>query len=204
MPAFGGIILCGGKSSRMGQAKAWLPFGAEVMLQRTIRIVGAVADPVVVVAAPGQELPALPGEVLIARDELEGRGPLQGLAAGLSALGRQAECAFLASCDLPFLRTELVKRICSMLPVDGGSTAIAAPFVEGRFHPLAAAYRTSVLPAVQQLLTEGTLRLTTLLELLPTRAIAPEELKLVDPELDSLRNINTPQEYEAALKSLGH
>jgi molybdopterin-guanine dinucleotide biosynthesis protein A len=67
----GGIILCGGRSSRMGQPKAWLPFGDEVMLQRIVRIVRAVVDPVVVVAAPGQDVPELP-DVQVIRDQ----GPL--------------------------------------------------------------------------------------------------------------------------------
>ena len=56
----GGIVLCGGQSSRMGRPKALLPFGPEVMLERVVRILSAVARPIVVVAAPDQELPPLP------------------------------------------------------------------------------------------------------------------------------------------------
>src|SRR5436309_3861988 len=81
-----GIILAGGKSSRMGLPKATLPFGPELMLQRVVRLLSAVVQPIVVVAAPNQELPPLPGNVLLARDEREARGPLEGLFAGLSAL----------------------------------------------------------------------------------------------------------------------
>src|SRR5262245_66061476 len=98
----GGIVLCGGKSSRMGRPKAWLPFGDEVMLQRVVRIVREVVEPVVVVAAPGQDVP-LPPEVEIVRDEVEGRGPLAGLAAGLTALEGKVDAAYLSSCDVPFL-----------------------------------------------------------------------------------------------------
>ena len=59
----GAIVLCGGMSRRMGRPKAWLPFGPdEVMLQRVVRLVREVVGPVVVVAAPEQELPMLPGE----------------------------------------------------------------------------------------------------------------------------------------------
>lgn len=72
------VILCGGESRRMGRPKAWLPFGPEVMLQRVVRLVGAVAAPIVVVAAPGQDLPTLPAEVSIVRDEISGRGPSAG------------------------------------------------------------------------------------------------------------------------------
>ena len=62
----GAVVLCGGESRRMGRAKAWLPFGSEVLLQRVVRLVGAVARPIVVVAAPGQQLPELPAGVAIA------------------------------------------------------------------------------------------------------------------------------------------
>jgi molybdopterin-guanine dinucleotide biosynthesis protein A len=67
-----GIVLCGGKSTRMGSSKALLPFGSETMLQRVVRLLGKVVSPLVVVAAVEQELPALPRDVIVARDEREG------------------------------------------------------------------------------------------------------------------------------------
>ena len=81
----GVIVLCGGRSRRMGRSKAWLPFGPEVLLQRVVRRLGG-AGPVFVVAGPGQGLPELPGDVVIVRDPVADRGPLQGLTAGLEAL----------------------------------------------------------------------------------------------------------------------
>ena len=81
-----GIVLCGGRSSRMGRPKAWLPFGNEFMLARVVRVLREAVDPVVVVAAPDQDVPPLPPAVRIIRDEIEGKGPLGGLAAGLAAL----------------------------------------------------------------------------------------------------------------------
>ena len=88
-----GIVLCGGKSTRMGVPKATLPFGPETMLQRVVRLLGTVADPIVVVGARDQELPALPPAVLITRDERDARGPLEGLRAGLTALPAAADAA---------------------------------------------------------------------------------------------------------------
>src|SRR5690349_629710 len=91
-----GIVLCGGKSSRMGRPKALLPFGPELMLQRVVRILSTVVAPIVVVAARDQELPSLSGDVLPARDEREGRGPLEGLLAGMKELARRGCTADLA------------------------------------------------------------------------------------------------------------
>src|SRR5204862_259863 len=99
----GGIVLCGGQSSRMGRPKAWLPFAGELMLPRVVRLLSEAVQPIVVVAAPEQEVPPLPTDVLIVRDEEKGRGPLQGLAAGLQALQGRADAAYLSSCDVPFL-----------------------------------------------------------------------------------------------------
>ena len=89
----GGIVLCGGRSTRMGCSKAWLPFGPERMLQRVVRILSGVVAPIIVVAAEEQELPELPDGVIIARDEHLALGPLAGLAAGLnSAHAQSAAC----------------------------------------------------------------------------------------------------------------
>jgi hypothetical protein len=74
----GGIVLCGGRSSRMGVPKLSLPFGPELMLQRVVRLLSTVVDPIIVVAAPGQELPPLDPSVAIIRDRREARGPLEG------------------------------------------------------------------------------------------------------------------------------
>src|SRR5262245_44239294 len=115
----GGIVLCGGRSSRMGRPKAWLPVGGELLLQRVVRVVRQAADPVVVVAAPGQDVPPLPAGVDVVRDDIEGRGPLQGLAAGLAALEGTAEVAYLSACDVPFLTPEFVRRVVSILAGGG-------------------------------------------------------------------------------------
>jgi len=72
----GAIVLCGGKSSRMGSPKALLPFGPETMLQRVVRRLAGVVSPIVVVAAVDQRLPELSHQVIVTRDEQQGRGPL--------------------------------------------------------------------------------------------------------------------------------
>jgi molybdopterin-guanine dinucleotide biosynthesis protein A len=193
-----GIILCGGRSSRMGRPKAWLPFGPEVMLQRVVRILNEVVSPIVVVAAPEQGLPVLPAEVLVVRDAEEGRGPLQGLAAGLEVLPGRAEAAYLSACDVPFLQPALVRRLIELR----GERAICVPFIGGRHHPLAAVYRIDVLETVKRLLVENRLRPVFLFETLPVRIVEDSELLGADPGLQSLRNLKTPEDYDAAVREL--
>jgi molybdopterin-guanine dinucleotide biosynthesis protein A len=195
-----GIVLCGGRSSRMGRPKAWLPFGDATLLQRAVRVLQTVVDPVVVVAAPGQDLPALPDGVLIARDDRDYLGPLNGLAAGLAAIAGRADAAYLSSCDVPFLRSTFVRRIIDRL----GDADICMPYVDGYRHPLAAVYRLNVLPAIRALLAAGRLRPVFLCEAQSTRLLAASEFADVDPDLQSLRNLNTPEDYQAALRELAH
>lgn len=194
-----GIVLAGGKSTRMGQAKATLPFGPELMLQRVVRLLGTVVQPIVVVAAPGQELPPLPAEVIATRDEREGRGPLEGLWAGLEAVAPHAEAAYATSCDVPLLVPAFVQAMIDRL----ADAEIAVP-VEGKFpHPLAAVYRTTVLPHIRELLLAHQLRPAFLFERVRTNRVPVEELKASDPNLLTLRNLNRPEDYLAALREAG-
>ncbi len=184
----------------MGRPKAWLPFGEELMLQRVVRLVSTVADPVVVVAAPDQSLPPLPPEVVIARDPFRGRGPLQGLAAGFREIPESVDLCYASGTDVPFFKPEWARFLESLI----GVADLVIPSYEGRHHPLAALYRrSSALPAIEVLLSENRLRPVYLMELLRTREVSEAELRGIDRELATLRNLNTPEEYQAALEDAG-
>ena len=195
----GGVVLCGGQSRRMGTPKAWLPFGDGPMLSRVVAVLAAVVDPVVVIAAPGQEVPTLPPDVAVVRDSVPGRGPLAGLAAGLEALSGCADAAYVSSCDVPLLRPESIRFLVDRL----GEEAIVAPWDGERYHPLSAVYRRSVLPEVEAMLREECYRLTLLLHRCPVRRILTDDLREVDPNLRSLRNVNTPEDYRALVELAG-
>jgi molybdopterin-guanine dinucleotide biosynthesis protein A len=194
----GGIVLCGGQSKRMGRPKAWLPFGKELLLGRVVRLLREAVQPVIVVAAPGQDLPPLPEETVVVHDEERGRGPLQGLAAGLAALQGAADAAYVSSCDVPFLRPALIRRLIDLL----GDASICVPRVGEHHHPLAAVYRLNVVDAVARLLGQDRLRPFFLYESVPTRVVQADELADVDPGCASLRNLNTPEDYAAAVADL--
>ena len=197
--SIGGIVLCGGRSSRMGRPKAWLPFGPELMLQRVVRILSQVVSPIVVVAAPGQAVPELAAGIEILRDEDDSLGPLAGLAVGLAALAGRARAAYASACDVPLLEPAFVRTVVDSL----GEFDLAIPR-DGKFHhPLAAVYRTQLAPDVRRLVDAGRLRPVFLLEAARAREIDLAELRAADPELQSLRNINTPADYQAALRHAG-
>jgi molybdenum cofactor guanylyltransferase len=194
-----GIVLCGGKSTRMGSPKAMLPFGPETMLQRVVRLLGSVVTPIVVVSSREQALPLLPGYVRIARDDREERGPLEGLRAGLSALSASTEAAYVTSCDVPLLVPGFVNLMIELL----GDHDIAVMDIDGFPHPLSAVYRRTLLPHVEALLASDRLRPAYLFEAVRTRRVTPAEVASVDPDLLTLRNLNTPEDYRDALALAG-
>lgn len=196
----GAVVLCGGQSRRMGQSKAWLPFGPERMLQRVVRLAGQTVGPIVVVAAPDQDCPPLPGHVTLVRDPIAHRGPLQGLAAGLAALPDSVELAYASATDAPFLQPSWITKLS--LLADGHDLVI--PFVDGYHHPLAALYRrATILPVIELLLREDRLRPVFLLERVRARIVEAEELRAIDPDLKTLRNLNTPEDLRQALADAG-
>jgi len=191
--------LCGGKSTRMGVPKATLPFGPETMLQRVVRLLGTAVSPIVVVAAREQSLPLLPDEVVITYDEREQRGPLEGLRAGLKALPSSVEFAYITSCDVPLLVPAFVERMVELL----GDHDIAVMEIDGFPHPLSAVYRRDTLPHVENLLQNDRLRPVFLFDAVRTRRVRPDEMISVDRELRTLRNLNTREDYLAALADAG-
>ena len=194
-----GIILSGGRSTRMGSSKALLAFGAETMLQRITRLLSTVVSPIVVVAAAQQPLPDLPAGVIVTRDEQPGRGPLEGLRAGLKALPLSVDSAYVTSCDVPLLVPAFARRMIDLL----GDDDIAVIEIDGFPHPLSAVYRRTTLPHVEGLLAQNRLRPVFLFDLVRTRRVQPAEMVSADPELLTLRNLNTRDDYLDALKRAG-
>ena len=198
---YGALIVCGGKSTRMGRDKATLPFGDKVMLQRVVNTVGDVVplNRIAVAAAVGQELPELPKEVRVVRDRREASGPLEGLAAGLGVLSDAVDAAYVSGCDAPLLKPKWIREMFRRL----GDFEICVPR-DGRYHhPLAAVYRTSIVPVIESLLAADRLRPAFLFDECRTVEAPVEEMRTVDPELDSLRNMNNPEDYQEALRSAG-
>jgi molybdenum cofactor guanylyltransferase len=203
MAAFAGVVLAGGRSSRMGTPKAALEWHGSTLLRRTVGILArATGGPVVVVRAAGQELPDLPPRTAVVTDPREGKGPVQGIAAGLAALAGQADAAFVSSTDMPFLHPAFVRRVLRAVDADG--VDVCLPVARGYQQPLAAAYRTSLAATAERLVKEDRLRPAFLFEACEVERLDDAALKTdpvlaaLDPELDSVVNVNEPADYQAA------
>jgi molybdopterin-guanine dinucleotide biosynthesis protein A len=183
----------------MGQAKALLPFGDELMLQRVCRILGEVVPQLFVIAAQDQELPELPANVAVVRDEYESLGPLAGIATGLGAARATCDAVFVTACDVPLLKPAFVEHMFQML----ADHVAAVPTDGDHVHVLSGVYRTSLEGAARKLLSNDRRRPLFLVEEANSLLIPESDLKAIDPELHSLRNTNSPDDYKAALKTAG-
>jgi molybdenum cofactor guanylyltransferase len=185
----------------MGHDKATLRFGSEFMLQHVVRLLSEAVSPgdMVVVAAPNQSLPDLPEATTIVRDAEEYRGPLQGLATGLREGGDRFDAVYATACDVPLLVPAFAKRMFQLL----GEYDVAVPFDGQHYHSLAAVYRPRVLLQIQSLLEADRLRPLFLFERVHTREVPADDLRDVDPQLATLKNLNHYDDYLAALAAAG-
>jgi len=193
----------------MGTAKAELEWHGSTLLRHVTGVVGrAVEGPVIVVRAHGQELPELDAQVIVFDDLEEGRGPMQGLAVGLAAAAEYSETAFVCSTDLPFLHAAFVRAVLRGFEPDATSDAeppdVVLPFVHGYRQPMAAGYRTDLARRIEKLLEADRLRPAHLFEecivrqLDDTDLLSDVRLAEADPDLDSVVNVNLPDEYREA------
>ena len=187
----------------MGAPKAALEWHGSTLLYRAAALLSRTVDgPVVVVAAPGQRLPELPIGVQVVEDPVEGLGPMRGIATGLAAVADHAPAAFVCSPYLPFLHPAFVDLVLREFVV--ADTDVVRPTARGFRQPLAAVYRTALAGLIANLASDGELRPGMLFEHCRLRRIdeqmllADAVLARVDADLESVMNLNTPQEYAAA------
>ena len=185
------IVLAGGQSVRMGVPKAHLPFGGSTLIETVIAALRPLFRTVYVVGRERDRLAGLDATLLI--DDREYSGPLVGLARGLSA--SDAPWCFAVGCDMPFLSPRVIGRMASLLD----DCDVLAASVEGHVQPLHAFYSTACLPAALRLLDEGDTSLRALLNASRVCSVEARRLLDVDPELDSFRDLDTPEEYNSAL-----
>jgi molybdopterin-guanine dinucleotide biosynthesis protein A len=187
------VILTGGKSSRMGRPKALLLFDGEPLIVHMVRRLGRLFTDTVIVAAPEQELPALPSTIVC--DDVAYQGPVSGIYHGLKASTK--EVCFVTSCDAPFLNLRLIAYLVSQI----SNYDVVVPFTQNRFQPLHAVYRKQVAPLLKEQLERGELRPIFLYDKVRTRKITETEMYPLDPQGSSFHNMNTPEDYQAALAS---
>jgi molybdopterin-guanine dinucleotide biosynthesis protein A len=183
-----GIILCGGKSSRMGRPKALLPWRDRTLVETVVAALRSVVDEVVVVSSYALELPSLDARVV--RDREPGLGPLAGIREGLHAV--ESGLAFVASTDAPHLSPRFVESMFS----HGSATALE---LDGHVQTLCAVYDADRRAVADELIGENRMRPLFLLEASDFRRVSADDVE----DAESIRGFNRPEEYLAALRASG-
>lgn len=179
-----GIILSGGRNTRMGENKAFLKVNGERLIDRTVRLFKAAFKQVIIVTA--SPLDYLDQPAAIVTDILPDKGALGGIYTGLFyTLG---EHAFVAACDMPFLNLDFLKYMVSQAP---GYDIVVPQTPEG-FQPLHAVYARRCLPVIRGLLEKDHLKITGFYPGHRLLTIPPETIRPFDPEGRMFLNLNTP------------
>lgn len=189
-----GVILAGGRSSRMGKRKELLDWGGEPLISRLVGSVLGTGLPCLVVSNEPELLPTEirdQPQVAIARDEMDSCGPISGI---VTAFHLRKEAALLVmSCDLPFVdEVELTKLIEYGSGFDEWDGLIVE--ADGRLHPLLAIYRRSSQSVWEKAISSQDYRLMSVLNKL---RMVRMPVGLLDPWVAF--NANTPEEFEQAL-----
>ena len=195
-----GIVLAGGRSSRMGQDKAAIVLDGRTLLQRACDVLAEAADEIVVVGAPGRALPEVVSALDVRRvdDAIEGEGPLFGIAAGLQAA--RGEVAVVVGCDMPYLEPALLRLLAERALA---GARLVVPLHEGRPESLCAAWRVNALPVVRAHLAAGDRAVMSVAKDLRAVRLEPEAYREADPDGRSFVNINTPGELEERRQQRG-
>ena len=197
LPDVSGVILAGGRSSRFGSDKLAARLGERTLLDLAIAGVAAIASEIVVVVAPGDGRAPEPIDRplrLVADPERYG-GPLVGLLAGLEAV--EQPLVIVAGADMPTLSPAVLRAMVRALVASGTGWGAVILASRGDRVPLPAVLRTGAATAIaRQLVGDGERRLRSLFERLPTRALEEGDWRPLDPDGETLRDVDQPSDLD--------
>ncbi|HHX73409.1 MAG TPA: molybdenum cofactor guanylyltransferase [Firmicutes bacterium] len=186
------VILAGGKSSRMGQNKLFLPLGGRPVVEHFIDLaVKMFAECIVVTDEPNSfsRFPVKVTHDLVA----DGRkNALAGIHAGLLAAAHAY--VFVAAGDMPFITPEVIRLLCSL--ADGYDLVV--PREGPHYQPLCAVYHKRCLPAIVRQLAARRLRVAQFFPQVHVREVESRDMRAADPEGIAFFNVNTPEDYATA------
>lgn len=198
-----GAIQSGGRSSRMGEDKAWLEINHQGMIELVIEAASPLLDRLCICAGDGKEQDSRYDQLarkwnsLLLRDVSPDRGPLGGILAALRQFQGVGVQIFVLACDLPFLETQFLTQIRDIHNVDGAEITVPIDRT-GRPQPLAAIYNASCLQFAEEHFAQGRLRVDLLFDRVPTRKIGYHEYSHLSGAEWFLSNVNSPHDLESA------
>jgi molybdenum cofactor guanylyltransferase len=186
--------MAGGKSRRFGRDKALLEISGETLLRRALRQLSALTAEQLVIGPPERREQA--GSARVIQDEFPDVGPLGGIYTALHSA--TYESVLVVACDMPFLSAELLNYLIGLAP----EADVVLPVIDGRGEQLHAVYRRTCLGAIREQLDKGDYKIDRFFDRMRLRTVTEDELRRFDPDLQSLWNVNTAQDWAEAQSRL--
>lgn len=187
-----GIILAGGKSSRMGKNKALLEIKGKTVIENVVAELQSAVNNIIIVTNSFEDYQFL--GLPMVEDLWKGKGPLAGIQAGLEA--SSTEKNLVVACDMPFISAKLGTVLLDHL----AHYQVAVPEIFNQLHPLFAAYRKEISVEIERALREDQLRIRGIFQNLQVKKMDQVELSKFGISISDsdLFNMNHPEEYEQA------
>jgi len=182
-----GVILAGGRSSRMGSNKALLRYRGGRFIEAIYRQLSGLLDDVLLVTNTPEQYRFL--NCRIVADIHPGLGALAGLQAGLQYA--DTDHIFAVACDMPYLNDTLVRALLARRQ----QADVVIPESDQGLEPLHAVYGKACLPHMEDALLAGRRRLISFLPQVRVQRFDRARVAAIDPGYASFRNINTPGDY---------
>ena len=188
--AISGVILAGGRSTRLGRDKAFLQLNGRPLIERIVATTAQVTEEVIIVT---NDIEAYEGlNARLVTDFYPGKGALGGIFSGLRAASGQH--ALVVACDMPFLNTGLLRYMAELSP----DYDIVIPRLGKLTEPLHAIYSQVCLPAIENQLNRENLRIASFFTEFRVRYVGREEIEDFDPDHLSFFNINNQSDLARA------
>lgn len=188
-----GCLIAGGKSRRMGRDKRFLQVEGTSLIDRSLRVLEALFDEVVIVLA--EPIPGWTGgRHRVTYDAIRNCGSLGGLYTGL--MEAASPRIFAVACDMPFLNADVIRYLVQL---DPEADIVGARLPIG-LQPMHAVYSKRCASVLERMARSGDLKIQQLFDdpRLSIKLVGESELRGLDPHLRSFLNINTPDDYHAA------
>tara|TARA_Y100000814_G_scaffold288463_1_gene259974 strand:+ start:376 stop:1011 length:636 start_codon:yes stop_codon:yes gene_type:complete len=191
-----GIILAGGKSSRLGRDKAWEDVGGQRIIDRVIGALQSSCDEVLIIGdrPERQNELSLPKCIQYRSDELKGRGSIGGLYTGLKS--SDTLWSLVVACDMPFISRELIRFMLSMISKNRCDAIV--PIINGRYQPTHALYNSTCIPFIEKNISSGNFRMDSYFDEIYLEEISEDVINSIKGAELSFFNVNTEDDLFTA------
>jgi molybdopterin-guanine dinucleotide biosynthesis protein A len=189
-----GIILAGGKNSRMGANKAFLEVDGTRLIDKTINIYRGIFSEIVIVTNDPLAYVEF-ADAAIVTDIYKGKGPLGGIYTGLFYSNNPY--AFVSACDMPYLNKDFIAYLVGKT----GKYDVIVPELSEGYQPLHAIYSRNCLPSIKRLLLLDKLKITGFYRDMRVLTIPAEQILPFNKDGRLFHNLNTPEDVEKVQSS---